>query len=162
MKIGQFKLKMLFVLFAGFLLAAGCSESDSPEFEQSRRLVRNLYLAPVMSVYAGQTLTLQGVGFEAGDVVSFRADAAVFDLPVSGVTAKTARVVIPAAIARESYDVYVVRGAQEQYVATVKIYLTTDQEVPDKEGMNIKGIVFCGQRRAGCPRVGRVADGHHR
>ena len=79
MKIGQFKLKMLFVLFAGFLLAAGCSESDSPEFEQSRRLVRNLYLAPVMSVYAGQTLTLQGVGFEAGDVVSFRADAAVFD-----------------------------------------------------------------------------------
>ena len=54
-------MKMLFVLFAGFLLAAGCSESDSPEFEQSRRLVRNLYLAPVMSVYAGQTLTLQGV-----------------------------------------------------------------------------------------------------
>lgn len=50
-------MKMLFVLFAGFLLAAGCSESDSPEFEQSRRLVRNLYLAPVMSVYAGQTLT---------------------------------------------------------------------------------------------------------
>ena len=91
-----------------------------------------------MSVYAGQTLTLQGVGFEAGDVVSFRADAAVFDLPVSGVTAKTARVVIPAAIARESYDVYVVRGAQEQYVATVKIYLMTDQEVPDKEGMNIR------------------------
>ena len=156
MKIGQFKLKMLFVLFAGFLLAAGCSESDSPEFEQSRRLVRNLYLAPVMSVYAGQTLTLQGVGFEAGDVVSFRADAAVFDLPVSGVTAKTARVVIPAAIARESYDVYVVRGAQEQYVATVKIYLTTDQEVPDKEGMNIKGIVFCGDK--GVPGV-RVSDG---
>ena len=89
-------MKMLFVLFAGFLLAAGCSESDSPEFEQSRRLVRNLYLAPVMSVYAGQTLTLQGVGFEAGDVVSFRADAAVFDLPVSGVTAKTARVVMVA------------------------------------------------------------------
>ena len=55
MKIGQFKLKMLFVLFAGFLLAAGCSESDSPEFEQSRRLVRNLYLAPVMSVYAGHS-----------------------------------------------------------------------------------------------------------
>lgn len=156
MKIGQFKLKMLFVLFAGFLLAAGCSESDSPEFEQFRRLVRNLYLAPVMSVYAGQTLTLQGVGFEAGDVVSFRADAAVFDLPVSGVTAKTARVVIPAAIARESYDVYVVRGAQEQYVATVKIYLTTDQEVPDKEGMNIKGIVFCGDK--GVPGV-RVSDG---
>ncbi len=109
-----------------------------------------------MSVYAGQTLTLQGVGFEAGDVVSFRADAAVFDLPVSGVTAKTARVVIPAAIARESYDVYVVRGAQEQYVATVKIYLTTDQEVPDKEGMNIKGIVFCGDK--GVPGV-RVSDG---
>ena len=156
MKIGQFKLKMLFVLFAGFLLAAGCSESDSPEFEQSRRLVRNLYLAPVMSVYAGQTLTLQGVGFEAGDVVSFRSAAAALDMPVSDVTVKTARVVIPAAIARESYDVYVVRGAQEQYVATVKIYLTTDQEVPDKEGMNIKGIVFCGDK--GVPGV-RVSDG---
>ena len=147
-------MKMLFVLFAGFLLAAGCSESDSPEFEQSRRLVRNLYLAPVMSVYAGQTLTLQGVGFEAGDVVSFRADAAVFDLPVSGVTAKTARVVIPAAIARESYDVYVVRGAQEQYVATVKIYLTTDQEVPDKEGMNIKGIAATKACRVSACRTG--------
>ena len=44
---------------AGFLLAAGCSESDPREFVQPERLVRNLYLAPVMSVYAGQTLPLR-------------------------------------------------------------------------------------------------------
>ena len=33
MKIWQYKLKTLFVLLAGFLLAAGCSESDPREFE---------------------------------------------------------------------------------------------------------------------------------
>ena len=156
MKIWQYKLKTLFVLLAGFLLAAGCSESDPREFVQPERLVRNLYLAPVMSVYAGQKLTLQGAGFEAGDVVSFRSAAAALDMPVSDVTVKTARVVIPAGIARESYEVYVVRGAQEQYVASVKVYLTTDQEVPDKEGMNLKGIVYCGGK--GVPGV-RVSDG---
>ena len=104
MKIGQFKLKMLFVLFAGFLLAAGCSESDSPEFEQSRRLVRNLYLAPVMSVYAGQTLTLQGVGFEAAEVGLFPAPAAEVDQPVRGARATPAPVGVPAAVARGGGD----------------------------------------------------------
>ena len=86
MKIWQYKLKTLFVLLAGFLLAAGCSESDPREFVQPERLVRNLYLAPVMSVYAGQKLTLQGAGFEAGDVVSFRSAAVALDMPVSDVT----------------------------------------------------------------------------
>lgn len=158
MKLSFYTLKRLFLLLAGFALAAGCSQSDSQEFEQPLRLVRNLYIAPVLSVYVGQTLTLQGVGFEPGDVVSLRSPAAALDMEVRDITPKTARVTIPEAISRESYDVYVVRGERDQYVSTVKVYLTTDQEVPDKEGMNVKGIVYCGGR--GVAGV-RVSDGLH-
>lgn len=74
MKIWQYKLKTLFVLLAGFLLAAGCSESDPREFVQPERLVRNLYLAPVMSVYARAEADSAGRGVRRrGDVVSFQA-----------------------------------------------------------------------------------------
>ena len=109
-----------------------------------------------MSVYAGQTLTLQGVGFEAGDVVSFRGRRCCVDLPVSGVTAKTARVVIPAAIARESYDVYVVRGAAGA-VCRHGENLPADRPGSSRQGGHEhQGIVFCGDK--GVPGV-RVSDG---
>lgn len=156
MKIDLYLLRIFAALLAGMLCAASCSDSEPREFGQSERLVRNLYLAPVMSVYHGQTLTLQGVGFEPGDLLSFRTAAGSVEMSVSDITPKTARVVVPDALVKNAYDVYVARGTREQYVATVKVYITTDQEVPDKQGMNVKGIVYCGDR--GVPGV-RVSDG---
>ncbi|WP_295939556.1 calcineurin-like phosphoesterase family protein [uncultured Alistipes sp.] len=156
MKSYLYILKIVALLLAATLCAVGCSDSDTREFERSERLVHNLYFSATMSVYNGQTLTLQGVGFEPADVVSFRTASGGVDLEVRDVTAKTARIVVPASLVKETYDVYVVRGVQEQYVATVRIYITTDLEVPDKEGMTVKGVVYCGDR--GVPGV-RVSDG---
>ena len=155
MKYSLYLLK-IFLLATCLWSLTGCSEEEPQEFVQPDRLVRNLYLASVMSVYEGQQITLQGRGFEAGDLLSFRAEGLRIEMPVGDVTAKTARVVIPSELVRGTYDVYVVRGAAEQYVTTVRIYLTIDQEVPDKEGCNLKGIVYCGDR--GVAGV-RVSDG---
>ena len=155
MKYSLYLLRMLLLATCLWSLT-GCSEEEPKEFVQPDRLVRNLYLASVMSVYEGQQLTLQGRGFEAGDLLSLRAEGLRVEMPVGDVTAKTARVVVPAELVRGTYEVYVVRGSAEQYVTTVRIYLTIDQEVPDKEGCNLKGIVYCGDR--GVAGV-RVSDG---
>ena len=155
MKYSLYLLRMLLLATCLWSLT-GCSEKGPKEFVQPDRLVRNLYLASVMSVYQGQQLTLQGRGFEAGDLLSLRSQDVRVDMPVDDVTDKTARVVIPSELVRGTYEVYMVRGAAEQYVTTVRILLTIDQEVPDKEGCNLKGIVYCGER--GVAGV-RVSDG---
>lgn len=141
-------------LTAGY--AAGCSDPEPRRFEPVARLVHNLYLAPTMSVYSGQELTLQGAGFEPDDRLSFRAGERRVDLVVHHITPKTGRVTVPDELVKDRYDVFVVRGDREQYAASVRIYLTIDREIPDREGMSVKGIVYCGDR--GVPGV-RVSDG---
>lgn len=156
MKAYLYLFKITLVLLFGAGCAAGCSDEEPRQFEPAERLVRDLYFAPVMSVYPGQELTLQGAGFEQGDQVSFRTEERRFDLEVSDITPKTGRVTVPGELVKGSYDIFVVRGQREQYTASTRIYLTIDQEVPDKEGMSVKGIVYCGDR--GVAGV-RVSDG---
>ncbi len=144
-------------LLAGALAMTGCTpDEDTPEFQYSRRLVTNVYFSPIMSVYPGQLLTVPGVGFETGDVVSFRTEDGKTEMPVSGITSKTGKITIPSAIKRSEYDIYVVRGDREQYITSVRLYLSADFDAPDKPGMNLKGVVYCGEK--GLKGV-RVTDG---
>lgn len=138
------------------LATAACSDTEEKRFEQSSRMITNTYLASVMTVYPGQTFYVSGQGFTQGDRLSFRAGDRTVTAALTDIAAKVASFVIPESLTKGSYAVYIERGEATQFLTTVKVYLTTDFDVPDREGATIKGAVVCENR--GIPGV-RVSDG---
>lgn len=150
------KLIKSFVALCLVLSLGACNDSEQKRFEQSTRMITNAYLASVMTVYHGQTFYVSGMGFEQGDRLEFRAEGRRIDVALTDIGTKVASMVVPADLAKGSYAVYVVRGTREQFLSTVKVYLTTDFDVPDREGATIKGAVVCENR--GLQGV-RISDG---
>ena len=143
-------------VFCFALLVAACGSDEQKRFEQSTRMVRDVYVNTSMTVYAGQSYYIQGVGFEKGDLLSFRSDEGEAEIPVQDATPKTACIIIPEALGKGTYRLWIERGEREQFLSVVKVYLTSHFDVPDKEGATIKGAVFCENR--GIAGV-RVSDG---
>ena len=143
-------------VFCFALLVAACGSDEQKRFEQSTRMVRDVYVSTSMTVYAGQSYYIQGVGFEKGDLLSFRSDESEVEIPVQDATPKTACIIIPEALGKGTYRLWIERGEREQFLSVVKVYLTSHFDVPDKEGATIKGAVFCENR--GIAGV-RVSDG---
>ena len=143
-------------VFCFALLVAACGSDEQKRFEQSTRMVRDVYVNTSMTVYAGQSYYIQGVGFEKGDLLSFRSDEGEVEIPVQDATPKTACIIIPEALGKGTYRLWIERGEREQFLSVVKVYLTSHFDVPDKEGATIKGAVFCENR--GIAGV-RVSDG---
>ena len=56
-------------VFCFALLVAACGSDEQKRFEQSTRMVRDVYVSTSMTVYAGQSYYIQGVGFEKGDLL---------------------------------------------------------------------------------------------
>ena len=130
-------------VFCFALLVAACGSDEQKRFEQSTRMVRDVYVNTSMTVYAGQSYYIQGVGFEKGDLLSFRSDEGEVEIPVQDATPKTACIIIPEALGKGTYRLWIERGEREQFLSVVKVYLTSHFDVPDKEGATIKGAVFC-------------------
>lgn len=150
----KYLINTLFLCLAAVLAACG---SDEPKrFEQSTRMVRNVYVNSTMTVYGGQTFYVQGEGFENGDLLSFRSENGEIEAPVFDITAKTACITVPEQLGRGTYSLWIERGEREQFLTVVKVYLTSHFDVPDREGATIKGAVYCEDR--GLPGV-RVSDG---
>lgn len=51
---------------------------------------------------------------------------------------------VPQEIPTGSYRLVVHRGRESQVLGILKFRRSLDIEIPDKEGMNVKGVVFCG------------------
>lgn len=87
-------------VFCFALLVAACGSDEQKRFEQSTRMVRDVYVSTSMTVYAGQSYYIQGVGFEKGDLLSFRSDESEVEIPVQDATPKTACIIIPEALGK--------------------------------------------------------------
>ena len=87
-------------VFCFALLVAACGSDEQKRFEQSTRMVRDVYVNTSMTVYAGQSYYIQGVGFEKGDLLSFRSDEGEVEIPVQDATPKTACIIIPEALGK--------------------------------------------------------------
>lgn len=132
------------------------SDSDTP-YVYGERFVNNVYINNDLTVFAGKVLTLQGRGFQEGDEILFVSATKEFSAPLQDITSTTAQFAIPELMEKGTYQLYIVRGMQRQNICSIKIWITTDFNVPDKPGFNVKGAVYC--QKTGIPGV-RVSDGY--
>ncbi len=144
-------MKNILKIFASITLTAavftlsGCREESKNEYRYSDRLVSRIYINTELSIYEGQVVAIQGRGFTAGDKAVFRNEKREVVIPFVETTDTYAKFVVPEELERGSYVFYITRGEAEQKVCNITVWLTAEFDIPDREGFNIKGVVFCGK-----------------
>lgn len=146
-----------FIALAALAFAlGGCREKAKSEYRYSERLVSRIYINTELSIYEGQVVAIQGRGFTAGDKAVFRSEKSEVVIPLVETTDTYAKFVVPEELERGDYVFYITRGDAEQKVCNITVWITTEFDIPDRDGFNIKGVVFCGKEGlAGVP----VSDG---
>lgn len=142
MKLKNILKYIVWSLFATPLIGFGsCSDNDSTPRFQAEKLVRNLYIPEYMETYIGQQYELQGSGFQQGDVLRFSANGNSVDAIIDEVGLNYGFFTMPAVETRE-YLLTLLRDKQEQFLGLTSVRLVRHNDVPDKENMNVKGMVY--------------------
>ncbi len=145
-------MKNISKIFASISIAAlvfafaGCKEEVKSEYRYSDRLVSRIYINPELSIYEGQVIAIQGRGFTPEDKAIFRTAQKDIVIPFVETTDTYAKFVVPEELGRGNYVFYIARGDIEQKVCNISVWLTTEFDIPDREGFNIKGVVFCDKK----------------
>ena len=135
--------------------------SEDPEVPQNNGLgITGVSLPTVIDVPAGSEISFNGKGFEVGDQIEWisTSDASTtFVTTISSVGQTSASLTIPAEITSGGYRLVLSRNGETLPLGTLQLNLVTDMDIPDREGMSVKGIVFSnGVGLAGVV----VSDGH--
>lgn len=137
---------LAFISLAALAFAlGGCREDAKSEYRYSERLVSRIYINTELSIYEGQVVAIQGRGFTAGDKAVFRSEKSEVVIPLVETTDTYAKFVVPGELERGNYVFYITRGDAEQKVCNITVWITTEFDIPDRDGFNIKGVVFCGK-----------------
>ena len=136
----------LFAVSAALILlmaqSTGCSKED-PE-ELGILDISDVVLLDQIYTSIGSEVSISGRGFESGDVVVLRpvlTGSAEYTAPAVLVTSTEIVFVVPDGLTSGEYKVYVSRNGQNLLLGRTTFNLLSD--IPDKAGMNIKGIVTC-------------------
>ena len=136
----------LFAVSAALILlmaqSTGCSKED-PE-EHGILDISDVVLLDQIYTSIGSEVSISGRGFESGDVVVLRpvlTGSAEYTAPAVLVTSTEIVFVVPDGLTSGEYKVYVSRNGQNLLLGRTTFNLLSD--IPDKAGMNIKGIVTC-------------------
>lgn len=137
-----------------------CS-SDSNEVPPNNSLgITGVSVPPVINAPAESEFTLNGKGFKVGDQIEWTStsdDSKKFTATIGSVTEAAAVLVLPTDIPSDSYRLVLSRNGETLALGTVQLNIVADSDIPDVEGMTIKGIVFSnGVGVAGVV----VSDGH--
>lgn len=127
------------------LCFAGCSDAEPEPVFQTDKLVRDILVPENMEVYAGQKYELQGKGYQTGDVLRFAGASSTLDAPVEEAGETFARFAVPAQLEAVKYTLTLHRGENSQLLGNTTVRFVRNTDVPDKEGMNIKGMVYSGE-----------------
>lgn len=151
-------LKLSSTIFSTSFLV-NCSSEDDPK-PDGRIQLREVSVPAEIKVPAQGEITLSGKGFAEGDkfrlvlttdagqthtidLLSFDESSATFSLPEGFKAGK--------------YQIILVRGSEELTLGTSTINIVMTSDIPDKDGMTVKGVVYSdGQGMAGVV----VSDGY--
>lgn len=147
-------LAVLLVLLTAVLNGA-CAKDDGPGGEAMN--LSELSLPEEVAGKTGDRVTIGGRGFRSGDELRLKSVlAASLDhvAPIVEITDTSLTFLIPEGLSDGEYKIYLYRGEVYRLMGRIRFSLVSD--VPDVQGMNLKGCVTC----EGKPVVGvAVSDG---
>ena len=121
-----------------------CSSSDKEIIKSIG--VTELDINEIYDVVYGGTIDITGKGFLLSDIITFTsADGAVYTAEAVAVTDSYLTVEVPDEMPKTgTYTLRVVRDDETRVLGNVTVNANYNYEVPDIEGMNLKGVVYCG------------------
>ncbi len=131
------------LMSVSLLLFHGCTDPIDPDPDLK---ITGISIPSDIYVVAGGEITITGKGFKIGDqiVLLSTTDGSIeYTITVSIVSELSATFEIPAEFSSGSYRITVVRLLESQVLGTVFINVTSDTDIPDIDGMTIKGQVYC-------------------
>ncbi|MFV0553220.1 MAG: calcineurin-like phosphoesterase C-terminal domain-containing protein [Mangrovibacterium sp.] len=131
--------KLLIALLLFLFAACGSDSISSPDDDSLK--ITGISLSPI-NITKGADVSITGKGFSVGDVMTFKASEE-YSSTVSAADATSATFPLPESISTGSYALSVSRGSQSMAIGTVAVTVLSNTDLPDVEGMNIKGIVSC-------------------
>ncbi len=151
---------ILFLFISGTAFVfSGCDGDDIPDGPDNKLNITGVSIPSSINVVALSDITITGKGFKEGDQIRLTSttDSNIeYTITVNSVTDVSATFTLPIEISSGNYKITVLRDDESQVMGVVNIDIIVDVNIPDKEGMTIKGIVYCNGH--GVPGV-VVSDG---
>lgn len=155
--------KFLYLFVTALMLtntAISCSEDPTwnkpaPEEEvvTPAIFIEDLGMPPASEVFIPEDpVTIQGTGFDKYDVFLFRTvsegpeeEIRYFQAKINSVADDHVVIVVPKEIELRSYELILKRYDKQQVLGTMTISKAHFPVIPDREGMTVKGRVYCGK-----------------
>lgn len=143
------------------LAFSSCKKDEDHEIIEDNKLkITGISIPSNLDVVEGGEVELIGKGFRLEDEVHFTSINDVnkiFTSKVKSVTDGSIIFSVPEGFVTGNYRISVVRGSDSLTLGTVLFNLIADIQIPDIDGMTVKGIVYSDGQ--GIPGV-TVSDGH--
>lgn len=149
--------KSVAVLLLAAAVLTACKNDVEAKWHYADRFVSKVYINTSLSVYPGQSVVIQGRGFKEGDTAVFKESSSEIAFPLADINDYSARFTVNKEIKRGLYDFYITRGEVYQKICRINVWITQEFEVPEREGYNLRGAVFCD--KTGLAGV-EVSDGY--
>ncbi len=132
---------------------AGCSDEQQIITNNPLGLTR-VSVPLSVEMDANDLMTLSGNGFTADDKIVFSGESGDYDVVIRDVAADKLTYTLPVDIPTGEYQIIITRGTDTMKLANLTIYRVYRGNVPDRDGMNVKGKVHC----CGTPLAGVVVS----
>ncbi len=128
-------------LLGGF---SGCGGAEKEGAEETPELVSQFEIAPVLELCESRTVTVTGRGMRDEDELAFRSAENDFRIVLHDVTPTRATFTLPAEIVSGTYEVSIRRDSRTQRLGSTTVRAGAPFEVPERAGMTLRGVVWCG------------------
>nr|WP_292960146.1 calcineurin-like phosphoesterase family protein [Muricauda sp. UBA7809] len=107
--------------------------------------ITGVSVPPVIDAPAGSELTLNGKGFQIGDKIEWIStsdETKTYTATIDSTDEGSAVLVLPPQIVSGGYRLVLSRNGETLTLGSVQLNIVADTDIPDIEGMTVKGIVF--------------------
>lgn len=148
---------VLLLMFA-WMLPQSCSKdiaaaeeeipvTPDPDENKGDLNIKDVKLQPALYIAKGKTFSIEGKGFEKGDVVTFSSltkNKDEISLKVIEANDNNATLLNDIEVEDDRYTLTVNRNKQSQRLGVTNVYVVQKLDIPDKAGMTVKGMVHVG------------------
>lgn len=137
---------VLMLLTAFCLLLTSCKKDNTSGDDSGSLTLSGISLPSTLTATRGAKITFTGKGFQAGDVFTFiltSGSEITCSTIATAVTETSVSFLLPEDLNSGTYKVIVSRGDNQLSLGSTIINITVNTNIPDVDGMTVKGVVYC-------------------